>query len=134
MATLAPPTRTDLRYRRNCQVAAFLFAGFTLYPVVTKVLEHRLAHDWLHSALHLPSCLVAAYAGWLARRAFVSRLFTWAIGLTYGIRGAVGWFIPGLLLGTPLAIPLDPVANAFHLALAVPATGITAMGVTRTAT
>src|SRR4029453_11464336 len=101
------------------RTATFLFAGFTVYPVVTKVVEHRLAHDWAHSALHLVSCVVAWYAGWLAPHAVTARTFTWIIGLSYGVLGVVGWFVSGLLMTTPVAIPLDPVANVFHLVLAV---------------
>src|SRR5688500_12386158 len=110
--------RTDRMYRLYARTATFLFAGFTVYPVFTKVIEHRLAHDWAHSALHLVSGLVALYAGWLATDALAARLFTWAIAVTYGILGVVGWFIPGLFMGTPMAIPLDVVANVFHLLLA----------------
>ncbi|MFC8796717.1 hypothetical protein ACFT2C_03205 [Promicromonospora sp. NPDC057138] len=112
---------TDRQFRLYCRVAAVLFAGFTVYPVITKLAEHRLAHDWAHSALHLLFCLLAVYAGWAARDARAARLFTGAVGAIYAVLGVIGWFIPGLLLGTPVAIPLDPVANVFHLVLAVPA-------------
>src|SRR5215207_1522177 len=118
MAPVVPVVRSDRLYRHYCRAAAVLFAAFTGYPLITKLIEHRLHHDWAHSALHLFSCLVAGYAGWRASSAVAARLFTWAIGLSYGVLGVVGWFIPGVLLGTPLAIPLDPVANTFHLVLA----------------
>ena len=117
----------DHVYRLYCRIAAVLFAGFTVYPLVTKLAENRLAHDWAHTALHLVSCLVAAYAGWLATGVVPARLFTWAVALTYGILGIVGWFIDGLFLNTAVAIPLDPVANVFHLVLAVPALAIVAV-------
>src|SRR6266511_2007087 len=48
----------------------------------------------------------------------ISALRTWAIAVIYGVLGVVGWFIDGLLLGTPVAIPLGPADNVFHLALA----------------
>ena len=56
-----------MSYRRYCRVATVVFLLFTVYPVVVKTIEHRLAHDWAHSALHLGSAAFAAYAGWLAR-------------------------------------------------------------------
>jgi len=105
-------------YRIYCRVAAVVFLLFTAYPVVMKVHEHRLAGDWAHSALHLGSALFAAYAGWLAASTKPAALFTWAIAVTYGVLGLVGWFIDGLLLGTEVAIPLGPVDNVFHLGLA----------------
>jgi hypothetical protein len=121
VATLASSARIDRHFRLYCRVAAFLFAGFTAYPVITKLAEHRLAHDWAHSALHMLFCLLAVHAGWAARDARVARLFTGTVAVIYGALGVIGWFVPGLLLGTPVAIPLDPVANVFHLVLAVPA-------------
>lgn len=126
-----PSARIDLHFRLYCRVAAFLFAGFTVYPVITKLAEHRLADDWVHSALHLLFCLLAAYVGWAAREARAARLFTAAVGAIYGVLGVVGWFVPGLLLGTLVAIPLDPVANVFHLVLAVPALVLVAGSVAR---
>jgi hypothetical protein len=121
-----PSRGIDRAYLLYCRVAAILFAGFTFYPLVTKVLEHRLAHDWAHTALHLLSGLMAAYAGWLASGVVPARLFTRAVALSYGILGVVGWFIDGLFLNTQVAIPLDPVANLFHLVLAGPALAIVA--------
>jgi hypothetical protein len=57
----------------------------------------------------------------VAADARAARLFTGAVAAIYGVLGVIGWFVPGLLLGTPVVIPLDPVANVFHLVLAVPA-------------
>jgi hypothetical protein len=115
-------------YRRYCQVAAFVFAAYTVYPVVTKLIEDRLAHDWAHSALHLVSALVAAYAGWLGPPV-VARLYVVGIGVVYGVLGVYGWFIDGLFLDSHyLAVPLGPVENIFHLALAIPAVTIVAIG------
>jgi hypothetical protein len=113
-------------FRRYCQVAAFVFAAYTAYPVVTKLIEDRLAHDWAHSALHLGSALVAGYAGWLGPPV-VARLYVIGIGAIYGVLGVYGWFIPGLFLDSHFAIPLGPVENIFHLALAVPAVTIVAV-------
>jgi hypothetical protein len=114
--------------RAYCRVATVVFLLFTVYPVVTKLAEHRLAHDWAHSALHLGSAAVAAYAGWLAGSATPATLFAWAVAIGYGILGVVGWFIDGLLLATPLAIPLGPVDNVFHLALGGAALAVVASG------
>ena len=96
-----------------------VFLLFTAYPVVTKLADGRLAHDWLHSALHFVSALVAIYTGWSMPTEWLARLYTWGIGTVYLVLGAVGWFIDGLFLNTHLAIPLGPVDNVFHLALGV---------------
>jgi hypothetical protein len=106
-----------MSYRIYCRVAAVVFFLFTSYPVVTKIADGRLAHDWAHSALHLGSMVVAIYAGWLARPVTPAVLYTWAIGVIYLALGIVGWFIDGLLMSTHVAIPLGPVDNIFHLAL-----------------
>ncbi|MEU8079217.1 hypothetical protein AB0B31_27695 [Catellatospora citrea] len=103
--------------RMYCRIAAVVFFLFTAYPLVVKLAEHRLAHDWAHVVLHLSSMLAAGYAGWLAATDLPARLFTWAVGVGYTLLGTVGWFIDGLLLTTPVAIPLAPVDNVFHLAL-----------------
>jgi hypothetical protein len=106
--------------RMYCRIAAGVFAVFTIYPVVTTALDHRLAHDWAHSALHLVSALVAAYAAWFGPPV-VARLFVAAIAIGYTALGVFGWFTDGLFLGTAVAIPLGPVDNIFHLALGLPA-------------
>jgi hypothetical protein len=100
-----------------------VFLLFTVYPVVAKLVEHRLAHDWAHSALHLVSALLAAYAGWFGRP-LIARLYVLGIGLTYTALAAYGMLEGGLFPGTAFAIPLGPVENAFHLVLAVPALAI----------
>ncbi|GIF96547.1 hypothetical protein [Catellatospora citrea] len=112
--------------RRYCRIAAVVFFLFTAYPLVVKLAEHRLAHDWAHVVLHLLSMLVAVYAGWLAVTELPARLFTWAVGVGYTLLGTVGWFIDGLLLTTPVAIPLAPVDNIFHLALGLAALAVLA--------
>jgi len=104
-------------YRRYCRTATLVFLAFTVYPVFVKLIGHRLAHDWAHSALHFASALLAAYAGWLASD-LVARLFTVGVAVLYGILGVVGWFVQGFFLDAPFAIPLGPVDNVFHLLLA----------------
>jgi hypothetical protein len=117
-------------HRTYCRIVSVVFLLFTAYPLVTKLIEQRLAHDWLHSALHLASALLAAYAGWRAAE-WVARLYVAGVAVAYGALGTYGWFTTGLFLGTPLAIPLGPVENVFHLLLGVPALGITLAGVVR---
>jgi hypothetical protein len=111
-------------YRRYCQAAAVAFVLVTLYTVPTKLLQGRLGHDWAHSVLHLCSAVLAAYAGWPARSPAPARAITWAVGVGYFALGCYGWFTRGLLLGTPLAIPLGVPENLFHLLLSVPALAI----------
>jgi hypothetical protein len=108
-------------YRRYCKAAAVVFVLVTLYTVPTKLVQGRLGHDWAHSVLHLGSAALTAYAGWLARSSTPARALTWAVGIGYFALGCYGWFIQGLLLGTPLAIPLGVPDNLFHLLLSVPA-------------
>ena len=116
-------------YQQYCRIAAGVFVLITLYTVVTKLAQGRLAEDWLHSVLHAGSALLGAAAGWYRGSTMPARLFTWGIGLLYGALGVYGWFTAGLFLGTPLAIPLGPAENIFHLALSVPALGIMARAV-----
>jgi hypothetical protein len=111
-------------YRRYCKAAAVAFLLVTIYTVPTKHLQGRLAHDWAHSVLHLCSALLTAYAGWRAGSSAPARAVTWAIGVGYFALACYGWFTPGLLLGTPLAIPLGVPENLFHLLLSVPALAI----------
>jgi hypothetical protein len=114
----------DQAYRRYCKAAAVGFLLVTLYTVPTKLLQGRLGHDWAHSVLHLCSAVLAAYAGWRARSPAPARAVTWAVGVGYFTLGCYGWFTRGLLLGTPLAIPLGVPENLFHLLLSVPALAI----------
>ena len=111
-------------YRRYCQAAAVAFVLVTLYTVPTKLLQGRLGHDWAHSVLHLCSAVLAAYAGWRARSHAPARTVTCVIGVGYFVLGCYGWFTRGLLLGTPLAIPLGVPENLFHLLLSAPAVAI----------
>ena len=103
--------------RLFCRYAAVVFVGITAYTLATKGLGGRLAGDWMHSVLHLGSAAVAAYAGWGTRRSAPAVLFTGFLGLVYLGLGVFGWFIDGLFLGTPVAIPLGPPDNVFHLLL-----------------
>jgi len=114
----------DQAYRRYCRAAAVAFVLVTLYTVPTKLLQGRLGPDWAHSVLHLCSAVLAAYAGWPARSTAPARAVTWAVGIGYFVLGCYGWFTRGLLLGTPLAIPLGIPENLFHLLLSVPALAI----------
>lgn len=118
--------------RAYCRVAVVVFLLFTIYPFVTKVLEHRLAHDWAHNVLHLISAAIGICAGWFARGGTLAALFTWTVAITYGVLGVAGWFIDGLLMGMPAAIPLGPVDNIFHLLLCAGA--ITALIISRART
>jgi uncharacterized membrane protein YfcA len=111
-------------YRRYARAAAVAFVLVTLYTVPTKLRQGRLGHDWAHSVLHLGSAVVAAYAGWLAHSSAPARAVTWAVGIGYLALGVYGWFTPGLLLGTPLAIPLGVPENLFHLLLSLPALAV----------
>ena len=103
--------------RSFCRYAAMVFVGITLYGLATKSLGGRLAGDWMHSALHLASAAVAAYAGWGTRRSAPAVIFTGLLGVVYLGLGVAGWFIDGLFLGTPVAVPLGPPDNVFHLFL-----------------
>ncbi len=58
-----PQLRMNQAYLLYCRIAAVVFVINTVYPVTTKLLQERLAEDWLHSVLHLGSALLGAYAG-----------------------------------------------------------------------
>jgi hypothetical protein len=74
--------------------------------------------------LHLGSAVLAAYAGWLAPSSAPACAVTWAVGVGSFALGVYGWLTPGLLLSTPLAIPLGVPENLFHLLLSVPALAV----------
>jgi hypothetical protein len=111
-------------YRRYCQTAAVIFILITIYTVVTKLLQGRLADDWVHSVLHLGSGLACIYAGWFAASPAPAQGLTTAVGVLYFALGCYGWLRPGLLLETPFAIPLGVAENVFHFALSLPALAI----------
>lgn len=110
--------------RVYCRVAAVVFLLFTIYPLITKVLEQRLAHDWAHGLLHLISAAIGIYAGWFAKSDVLAAIYTWIIAIGYTALGVGGWFIDGLFLGTPIAIPLGVVDHAFHLLLGLAAIAV----------
>jgi hypothetical protein len=110
--------------RVYCRVAAVVFLLFTVYPLITKLLEHRLHHDWAHGVLHLISAAIGIYAGWFAKSHLLAALYTWTIAIVYTALGIGGWFIDGLFLGTAVAIPLGPVDHAFHLLLGLAAIAV----------
>ena len=111
----------DRAYILYCRFAAVIFIVNTLYPMIVKLYQHRLAHDWFHSFLHLLSALFGAYAGWRANSMSPAKAFTWSMGVLYMGLGVYGWFTPGLFLNSPLAIPLGTADNSFHLLLSMPA-------------
>ena len=106
---------------RYVRLAAAAFVLITAYSVTSKLVQDRLAHDWVHSVLHVVSAAAAIYAGWLARSLRPARLLTLMIGVGYTLLGVVGWFTPGFFLHSAVAVPLDMAANVFHLVLGVPA-------------
>jgi len=110
--------------RVYCRVAAVVFLLFTIYPLITKVLDHRLAHDWAHGLLHLISAAIGIYGGWFAKSDVLAAIYTWTIAVVYTVLGVVGWFIDGLFLGTAWAIPLGPVDHFFHLLLGLAAIAV----------
>ena len=118
-------------YLLYCRIATVVFVVNTVYPLTTKLLQERLAEDWLHSVLHLCSALFGIYAGWYASNSAPARVFTWGIGLLYLVLGVYGWFTPGFLLHTSFAIPLGVADNAFHLFLSVPAVVIVVLASAR---
>ena len=108
-------------YRRYCRAAAVIFSLVTIYTVPGKIAQGHFAHDWLHSTLHLGSAALGAYAGWAARGEAPARAFTGSVGLLYLFLGCIGWFVNGFALSTPLAIPLGPADNVFHLVVGLSA-------------
>ena len=111
-------------YYTYCRFATVAFLIATVYPVTINLARHQIAHDWFHSLLHALSAVGGAYAGWLARSVGPAKLFTWTIGVLYLGLGIYGGFTPGLLMSSPLAIPLSASDNIFHLALSAPALAI----------
>ncbi len=58
-----PQLGMNKAYRLYCRIVTVVFVINAVYPVTTKLLQERLAEDWLHSVLHLGSALLGAYAG-----------------------------------------------------------------------
>ena len=121
----------DRAYLLYCRIATVVFVINTVYPLTAKLLQERLAEDWLHSVLHLCSALFGVYAGWYASNFAPAKVFTWGIALLYLVLGVYGWFTPGFLLHTPFAIPLGVADNVFHLFLSVPAVMIVVLAMRR---
>ena len=80
----------DRAYSLYCRIVAVVFVINTVYPLTSKLLQERLAEDWLHSVLHLCSALVGIYAGWYASNIAPAKVFTWGIGLLYLVLGSYG--------------------------------------------
>ena len=116
-------------YRLYCRIGTVGFFLTTVYPLTTKLLQERLADDWLHSVLHLCAALFGIYAGWYATNIMPARAFTWGVGLLYLVLGLYGWLTSGFLLHTPVAIPLGVADNVFHLLLSVPAVAIIVLAI-----
>ena len=119
----------DRAYRLYGRIATVVFGVNTVYPLATKLLQERLAEDWLHSVLHLCAALFGLYAGWYASNTAPAKVFTWGIGLLYLLLGLYGFFTSGLLLHTVLAIPLGVADSVFHLLLSVPALAIVVLAI-----
>ena len=45
-------------YRLYCRIITVVFFVNTIYPLTTRLLQERLAENWLHSVLHLCSGLL----------------------------------------------------------------------------
>jgi hypothetical protein len=106
-------------YVRFCRIAAVVFGLVAAYTLVAKVPQGGMAHDWLHTALHIVTWALAVYLGWFRRGSVTQRAFTVGVVAVYGLLGIVGWFIDGIALHTTFAIPLAVADNVFHLALAL---------------
>ena len=66
-------------YSRFCRGAAFAFALVAVYTVVVKAPTGGMERDWMHTALHILTGAVAAYAGWISADLAAARLFAVAI-------------------------------------------------------
>ncbi len=117
----------DKTYRAFCIFATAVFSLNVAYSIPTKLIQGRLAEDWLHSVLHLLSALFAAYAVWSTSRNVSARTYTWGIGFLYLGLLVFGLLTPGLFLNTRFAIPLDTADNAFHIFVSLPALVIVAL-------
>ncbi len=114
-------------YRAFCKFATAVFVLNVVYSIPTKLIQQRLAGDWLHSVLHLLSAVFAAYIVLYASRNVPARGYTWGIGFLYLGLLVYGLLTPGLFLNTPFAIPLGTADNAFHIFVSLPALVIIAL-------
>ena len=119
---MAASTANDERsggYRSFARAAALAFAAVAAYTLGVKLPVGELSRDWAHTALHVATGFMAAYAGRGAADARAARGFTLALVTVYGAPGVAGWFVDGLLTSTVLRIPLGAADHVFHLLLAV---------------
>ena len=116
-ADATAPARAG-RYRTYARVAAAAFFLVALYTLAVKLPGGEFERDWLHTALHIASGSLAAYAGWIATRAAAARTFTLGLTAVYGALGLGGWFVDGIFTGSTFRIPLAAADNVFHLLLA----------------
>jgi uncharacterized membrane protein YfcA len=114
------------RYRVFCRALVVALAGVVLYSVATKLAAGELRDDWAHTALHVATGAAAALAARRQVGEAWAQAVTFGVLVGYGILGAVGGRVDGLLLGSELAIPLGPADDAFHLALAFAAAVVAA--------
>ena len=118
-------------YTFYSRIAAVIFIVNTLYPLMVKLAQQRLGHDWFHSLLHLICALLGAYVGWRVKGVIAPKVFTLSVGTLYVGLAVYGGFMPGLFLGSPLAIPLGVADNIFHLLLSLPALTILVLDLAR---
>lgn len=116
--TAHPMARADRTYRIFCLIAAATFALVAAYTVSVKIPAGELSSDWMHTALHIASGLLALLASARRSATLLSRVFTIGLIGVYGVLGIVGWFIDGVALHTAFRVPLHPADNFFHLLLA----------------
>lgn len=112
------PTPTVAHVVRFCRRATVVFLAVAAYTLLVKLPPGDLSGDWLHTTLHVLTAVATAGGGWDRPRR-IARPATRMLVLAYAIIGVTGWFVDGLALGTPLAIPLAPGDNVFHLTVAL---------------
>ena len=86
---MAASTANDERsggYRSFARAAALAFAAVAAYTLGVKLPVGELSRDWAHTALHVATGFMAAYAGRGAADARAARGFT--AGAGNGLRGA----------------------------------------------
>lgn len=105
-------------YRRFARLACAVFLLVAAYTIAVKLPAGELYGDWLHTVLHLATAMVALAVSRARVRPMWPRAFTWGLLAVYGVLGALGWFVDGLVMHTPLRVPLASADNVFHLLLA----------------
>lgn len=121
------PVSSERQARRHLQLrwgyvafaraAMFAFIVVSVYTVAVKLAGGGLVGDWLHTALHLATGLVAAAAAYRGSRLLAAAL-TGAVAVGYGVLAAMGPLVDGLFLGTAAAVPLATPDHLFHALLA----------------